>query len=185
MIDKALVNKCIDGDRKSQKEFYYRHLHALKLVSLRYTIDVAEAKDVLQNAYVRIFKNLSRADLDKDSLVPWMRRIVVNEALRLKRIRFVEIKEEAGHHTVNATNLEHALNSLEVQDLMTIVNKLPDTYKTVFHLKEVEGFSHDEIGDMLGVKAATSRSMLTRAKAKLKHLLELHYSIKNDKNIRS
>lgn len=181
MIDRTLVNKCIGGDRKAQKEFYYRHLHALKVVSCRYTIDDSEAKDVLQNAYVRIFKNLSGADQTKESLVPWMRRIVINEALRLKRHHFVEFKEAEGHHMTTSTNIENALNSLEVQDLISIINKLPEPHKTVFQLKEIEGYSHQEIADILKVKTSTSRSILTRTKLKLKNLLDIHYYNKTDK----
>lgn len=181
MIDKKLVNMCIDGDRKAQKQFYYRHLEALKIVGCRYAVDSSEAKDVLQNAFLRIFSKLSDADLEKQSLVPWMRRIVINEALRLKRDQYVELKEESGHHMINPVIIESALNSLEVQDLLSVIDDLPFTFKTVFQLKEVEGYSHKEIASMLKIETSTSRSILTRSKIKLKSLLEKHYSVKKDK----
>jgi len=185
MLEK-LIQGCLDGDRRSQKDLYYLYLSELKSISLRYTPRDAEAKDVLQNAFIRIFNNLSKVDNTRDTLFPWMRKIVINEALRVKRSHFTIPLSEEEHLPFLESKLDDALNELVTNDLIKIIDQLPEKYRLVFQLKEIEGFSHTEIGEMLGMETSSSRSLLTRAKSKLKALVENnHQSNRSIKLIRS
>jgi len=182
MIER-LIKECLDGDRKAQKELYYLHLDELKLISIRYTRIDAEAKDVLQNAFVRIFKNLSKVDSSCDSLLPWMKKIVINEALRVRKGQFTISIEDAEDYLSLTSKDSDGFNQLATQDLVNIINQLPEKYNVVFQLKEIEGFSHAEIGRILGVETSTSRSILTRAKSQLKELFNYYYQSNKSKNM--
>ena len=175
MIDKNLLSKCRQGDRKAQKHFYNKYVNLLKKYSLQYAVDVPQAKDILQESFIRIFKNLDKVDETKDSITPWMIRIVINEALRVK-YKKTRTKEDLSEDLslYDAKFITTSLNSLELQDLMNIIGKLPHNAKLAFLLKEVEGYSHKEIAASLSIAKSSSRSLLTRAKNRLQELLKIY-----------
>ena len=123
-----------------------------------------DAKDVLQNAYLQIFKSIHQFDFDKGTLDNWLGRIVVNEALQIfrKKERAKKLSEES---MVNDNpDPPNVLSKLAYEDLLKIVDMLPEGYKMVFNLHVIEGYSHKEIAIMLDINESTSRSQLSRAK---------------------
>ena len=126
----------------------------------------------MQNAYIQIFKNLKSFDQQKGNLDSWLTKIVINEALQLIRKQKTRVlKERDSQEQYEISSSPDILKRLHAEDLLKILNQLPDVYRVVFNLNVVEGYSHREIGEMLHVTESTSRSQLTRAKQMLRKLL--------------
>jgi RNA polymerase sigma-70 factor (ECF subfamily) len=146
-------------------------------VCLRYAADKMEAEDILQDAFIKVYRNISQFKFE-GSFEGWIRRIVVNTALKhcqKKKIKFDEVKPDAS----NAGSLEpSAYTHLNEAELMKMINNLPDGYKIVFNLHVIEGYSHDEIAKMLNIQESTSRSQLVKARRFLQNeILKLQKSI--------
>lgn len=170
-IDK-LIKACIKNDRKAQKEFYLLTTDKLMNVSRRYANDISDAKDILQNAYIKIFKSLKMFDSDKGNLDNWLTKIVINEALQLirKKKKLAE-KEHSGFEGFEELSTPEVLSRLHAEDVLKLMRVLPDGYRIVFNMSVVEGYTHKEIAEALNISESTSRSQLTRAKQMLRNLL--------------
>jgi len=170
-IDK-LIQNCINNDRESQKQFYMLTAERLMNVSRRYTKDISDAKDILQNAYIKIFKKLENFDSEKGNLNSWLTKIVINEALQLlrKNKRLAE-REQIGNQQFEELSTPEVIARLQAEDVMKLMKLLPDGYRIVFNMSVVEGYSHREIAAALNISESTSRSQLTRAKRMLRDLL--------------
>lgn len=177
MEGKSIILDCIAGNSRAQRIFYDKYVSYLRLTSLQYATDLPMAKDILQEAFIKIFNNLHKLEMDRKSPLPWMRRIVINEAIRMQK---TNLKKQLHEQEVASNNdnaiIEDTLYDLELSDLMNIIRRLPYNYKVVFLLKEIDGYSHKEISNMLQIKEATSRTVLTRSKLKLQALVNSMYS---------
>ncbi len=136
-----------------------------------------EAEDILQDSFVKIYRNLSQFKFE-GSFEGWIRRIVVNTALKhcqKKKVKFDEIKPDV----TQAGSLEpQAYQHLGENDLLQLIHKLPEGYKLVFNLHIIEGYSHEEIASLLNIKDSTSRSQLVKARRYLQNeILKLQKSI--------
>ncbi len=136
-----------------------------------------EAEDILQDSFVKIFRNLKQFKFE-GSFEGWIRRIVVNTALKhcqKKKVKFDEIKPDV----TQAGSLEpQAYQHLGETDLLQLIHKLPEGYKVVFNLHIIEGYSHEEIANLLNIKDSTSRSQLVKARRYLQNeILKLQKSI--------
>ena len=171
-LDK-LISGCIKNDRKSQKDFYVLTADRLMNVSRRYSKNIDDAKDVLQNAFIKIFKHLQKFDSKKGNLDAWMTKIVINEALQMIRQKKAKVlKESLFHEEFEELGIPEILSRLQAEDVLKIAAKLPEGYRVVFNMNVVDGYSHKEIGEQLGITESASRSQLTRAKRSLKKLLQ-------------
>ena len=169
MIESDLIDACLANDRLAQKKLYEKYKNAMYSVCYRITNDYDMANDVLQDAFIQIFKSL--ASFRREStLGAWIKTIVVRTAIKKikKTKKFVELDDRItsgddfidwGHY-LDAEYLEKAILSL------------PGGYRSVFVLIEVEGYSHKEVGKMLGISEGTSKSQLFHAKKKLRVKLE-------------
>jgi len=168
-----LISDCLANDRQAQKTFYMLTSDRLMNISRRYANNIDDAKDILQNAYISIFKNLKTFDFNKGELDSWLTKITINEALQLLRRKSkFSIKDKLGSkEQFNQLSTPEAINRLNAEDILGLVHKLPDGYKMIFNLKVVEGYSHKEIAAVLKITESTSRSQLTRAKRMLQALL--------------
>ncbi len=137
-------------------------------VCRRYARRSFEAEDILQDAFVRIFSNIHQFE-QRGSLEGWMRRIVANTAL--KRYDKLSFKNESGGlDDVDEGSVEpDVYSTLQEETLLKLIAALPDGYRIVFNLAAIEGFSHKEIGALLGIEESASRSQLTKARRKLQH----------------
>lgn len=172
MDEETLVKKCVSGNAKAQKTLFDTYAPKMMGVSLRYMRDVASAEDVLQNGFIKVFNNLNKFD-NRGSLEGWIRRIVVNTALdeirkNKKRQNDIDITESEYLSPQN----DFILENLMAEDLMKLIQTLPEGYRTVFNLFAIEGYSHKEIADQLGVSENTSKSQYSRAKGFIRKLLE-------------
>ncbi len=182
--DKALLDACQKGVRSAQYQLYERYSGKLYALSLRYIKDKDEAKDVLQNAFIKIFENLDKFRQDCP-LEAWMKRIVVNTALRSiqnqKNHMDLEQAEFGTNGVEYAENL--GLQDMNHEQLMGLIDALPDGCRTIFNLYAIEGYKHQEIAEMLQINEGTSKSQYARAKELLMKKIELEkrrlYDIKS------
>ena len=170
--DLQLVKRCKKGDRQAQNELYLRYKSMLFGVCLRYASHREEAKDMLQEGFIQIFKDLHQYR-PTGPLGGWMRRVVINKALqhiRKKKKLFPVVElEQVGDQFQTEDVL---FSKFRTQALLEMVQQLPDGYRAVFNLYVIEGYSHQEIAEQLQISEATSKSQLSRAKASLRKLLE-------------
>jgi RNA polymerase sigma-70 factor (ECF subfamily) len=159
-----LVIGCKNNDRKAQKAFVDHFGKYLFAICRRYMRDDEEAKDVLQDSFVSIFNNISEFRSDALALKSWTRQITINAALQ--RIRKTYRDKEIMTETMidDRNEMPDIYGKIGVDEIMTLINELPAMYSQVFNLYVIDGYSHKEISDLIGVQESSSRAMLTRAK---------------------
>ena len=177
-----LIQGCINGDRQMQKFLYQNFSSKMYGVCLRYAGNENDANDILQEGFIKVFKNLEKFRKE-GSFEGWVRRIFVNTAIEhyRKKVKLYNVTE-VQENTVEDTNLD-ALDNLATKDILKVVNELSPGYKAVFNMHVIEGYSHKEIASILGITEGTSKSQLARAKGVLKKLLEGY--LKTNNNISS
>lgn len=166
MTETDLIQACLDNNPLAQKELYDKYSGAMFTTAYRITNDYEMAADVLQEAFVKIFRNLQQFRRES-TLGAWIKTIVVRTALsKIKRKTHFEALED--HHTKDMVDWGH---HLDVEYLERAIQSLPEGYRAVFVMVEVEGYAHKEVADMLGISVGTSKSQLFYAKKKLRQLL--------------
>ena len=165
-----LVQGCLKGDRKSQLALYNAYSAKMFAVCLRYAVDYSAAQDMLQEGFVKVFRNIEKFR-SEGSFEGWVRRIFVNTAIEhyRKQVNLYALHDNTvkGYESYEA----NALETLKHEDLVKMIQTLSDGYRTVFNLYVVEGYSHKEIGDMLGISEGTSKSQLARARYLLQKMI--------------
>jgi RNA polymerase sigma factor (sigma-70 family) len=163
----GLINGCLKGDRSAQRHLYESYSGKFMGICMRYLKDREQAEDVMIESFMKIFEKLPQFQ-HKGSFEGWMKRIVVTQALmtlRSNRHLLMEINLEQDHEF---SNQQYELTHMEATELLELVQGLPVGYRTVFNLYAIEGYSHQEIGEMLGISESTSKSQLNRARNALK-----------------
>lgn len=163
MTEYNIIQGCLREDRACQREVFNRYAGKMMTVCLRYTRHRMEAEDILQDAFIKIFDNIHRFE-NKGSFEGWIRRIVVNTALK-NASRHSFQKEIIGMENVLESSEDPSVFSRMTEDeLLRLISQLPDGYRIVFNLYVIEGYSHKEIGETLGIEESTSRSQLVKAR---------------------
>jgi RNA polymerase sigma factor (sigma-70 family) len=159
-----LIYQCLQHDRVAQKQLYHAMYDYLNSVTSRYTDDQDEAKDILQNTFIRIFRSLEKFDQNLGKFKSWCCKICINEALNSKRSKmklvFMDTLPEEG--TILDNNSIH--QSMTLDEIKIIISKMPVAEKTVLMMYFYDELSHKEISELLGIKESSSRSKLARAK---------------------
>ncbi|MDH5398753.1 MAG: RNA polymerase sigma factor [Cyclobacteriaceae bacterium] len=169
--DDKLLEACIKGDRKAIRSFYERYAPFLLAVCSRYTKSQPEAEDVLQEAFIKIFKNLP--NFRKESrLEYWMKRITVNTALNQQRNKLYMFPMVDIDDVTIKTGDNYSLKDYHFDELLKMVQELPAGCQVIFNLYAIEGFNHREIAEMLGISEGTSKSQYARARALLMRKLD-------------
>ena len=167
MTEKELIQACLQNERLAQKELYNRYSKAMYSSAYRITNDFELANDVLQEAFIKIFKNLAKFR-QESTLGAWIKTIVVRTALsKIKKLKIFDELEE--HHTKHMIDRGDFLNA---EYLERAIKALPEGYRAVLLLNEVEGYSHKEVAEMLGISTGTSKSQLFYAKKRLRAMLK-------------
>ena len=166
-----LINGCINGDRQMQELLYHRFSPKMYAVCLRYSGNSEDARDLLQEGFIKIFKNLIKYRGD-GSFEGWIRRIFVNTSIEHFRKKvYLQNVSETQENTVEDKEWT-VLDNLAEKDIINMIHELSPGYKTVFNMHVIEGYSHKEIADMLGINEGTSKSQLARAKMVLKKMVQ-------------
>jgi RNA polymerase sigma factor (sigma-70 family) len=176
---KNIIKGCLTGNRRDQELLYRRHSAKLYAVCLQYSGNDEEARDILQEGFIKIFENLCNYK-HEGSFEGWMRRIVVNTALEKFRSRHNLFRVD-DIDTITEPEAEpdtEDYSGLEAVDLLFIIRELPPKYRMVFNLFAIEGYSHREIGGMLNISEGTSKSNLSRARIILQRRVGSYTGIK-------
>ncbi|MCG8411678.1 MAG: RNA polymerase sigma factor [Bacteroidales bacterium] len=163
-----IIEACLKADPVAQKKLYDLFADKMFGVCLRYVSDVDEAKDILQDGFVKVFCNLKKFN-NKGSFEGWIRRIIVNTALeRFRNKNYLFAVSMENSYEKGNNEYDHILSELSANDLLKMVQELSPQYRTVFNLYAIEGYSHKEISKKLNIKEGTSKSNLSRAREILK-----------------
>ncbi len=170
MQEEELIRGCINEDKACQRELYERYCGLMFAVCLRYSRHRAEAQDLLQDGFIKVFDNISKFSFN-GSFEGWIRRIMVNTALNNFKKGSVR-NEQFGieEYQVEAVQPKAESNMRE-KELLKIIQMLPDGYRHVFNLYAIEGYNHKEIGEALGISESTSRSQLSKARKWIQNIL--------------
>ena len=167
--ESELIEGCRKGSRASQRALYDRYCRKMLVVCLRYSKTTAEAEDILQEAFVKVFQGIENFRGDS-KLETWITRIMVNTALNANRkklylLPMVDIEE------TNLPEEEVSISGIHFTQLLEMIQALPPGCQIVFNMFAIEGFSHKEIAEQLGISEGTSKSQFARAKSLLKQRL--------------
>ncbi|MFN8353775.1 MAG: RNA polymerase sigma factor [Spirosomataceae bacterium] len=174
--EKALVKACAKGDGSAFEELYRRFASKMLVVCNRYARDKDEAKDILQEGFIRIFEQI-HTFRHEGSLEGWIRRIMVNIALEHYR-KYVRERDRESGSVEHLTEDDHPLSAQDIlshisfNELMQMIQELTPAYRMVFNLYVFEGLKHHEIATQLGISEGTSKSNLADARRILQRRIE-------------
>lgn len=175
--EQELVEKCLANDPFAQELLYRRYASKMYGICLRYVRQREDASDILQEGFIRVFNNLCHYR-GEGSFEGWVRRIIVNTAINHYKANTKYSHDlSVDEVSINVKIDNDALSQLSTEELLKVIQQLPDGFRMVFNLFVIEGYDHKEIGQMLGITENTSKSQLHRAKAALQKRLLKEYNI--------
>jgi len=160
-----LIEKCKKNDTKAQSDLYKLYSGKLFALCLKYSRNKAEAEDNLQDAFVTIFNKISQYK-GRGSFEGWLKRVTVNTALQ--RYRNKGVFDIVNEEQLEDIYVEVENDMIDLDFLLASIQELPDRYRLVFNLYALDGYSHKEIGKLLGISTGTTKSNLSRARMILK-----------------
>jgi RNA polymerase sigma-70 factor (ECF subfamily) len=166
-----LIEGCKKGSRTAQEQLYKAYYRALVSLCLRYTKNEADAVEVLNTGFLKVFNNIARYDSGQASLYTWIRTIVIHSC-----IDHIKAKEGTLHvfelsAAMEITTPAEALNHINAAELLQLIRELPPATAAVFNLYIIEGFSHKEIAALLSISEGTSKWHVNEGRKKLQHLI--------------
>lgn len=172
-----IIKACIKGNRGAQNRLYNLFAGKMFGLCLRYADSEDEAKDILQDGFIKVFLNLKQFN-HKGSFEGWIRKIIVNTALEKFRDKsYLFAVSMENDYDQNDKKYDHILSELAANDLLKIIQELSPQYRMVFNLYAIEGYSHKEICKVLNIKEGTSKSNLSRAREILKDKVKRYYNV--------
>jgi len=173
LIQSNLINRLRKGEEPAFKELVLATSSRLMTVARVYADSAEDAQDVLQDAYVICFEKVATfSGEEPKAFYAWMKKITINLALYKNRKKYKKVETSLDAVGIDRAFDAQILSSLNRKELMELIFSLPDGYRQVFALFAIEGFSHKEIADRLGIKASTSRSQFLRAKKVLQEKIK-------------
>lgn len=167
----SLVSACARRERWAQRVIYEAYYGPMMGICLRYSGSAEEAEDTLHEAFIKVFKSIGNYEAGT-SLTSWIRRIVVNTAIDQFRKRKRRRTEDIDNAYDMSSENVGAVSIVTEKEILKCVQRLTPTYRNVFNLYVMEGYSHREVGERLGISESTSRSNLVKARAKLRIMLK-------------
>jgi RNA polymerase sigma-70 factor (ECF subfamily) len=173
ITESDLIEGCKRGDRKMQHELYLRFAPKMFGVCLRYAGNTEEAEDILQEGFIKVFNKIG-SYRGEGSFEGWIRRIFVNTAIEhFRKKTYLQPITEHEESTVEGKYLS-VLDNLAEKDIIKLVQQLSPGYRTVFNMYVIEGYTHKQIAEALGISEGTSKSQLSRAKQILQELVKTY-----------
>lgn len=173
LTERDLIEQSLKGDRTSQRDLFDMYSAKMMAVCTRYARHTAEAEDMFQEGFIKVFANLSKFN-GNGSFEGWVRRIMINTSL--KSVNKKAFKNESigieDYQEKDSKVAPDIFSKLSVDDLMRLIETLPDGYKHVFNLHAIEGYNHSEISQALGIEESTSRSQLVKARRMLQRKIK-------------
>ena len=170
MEDIKIVNGCRKNDRKYQRMLLDKYSPALMATALRYNCDQHLAKDMLQETWIKVFHGLEKYQED-GKLLAWIKRILINVILRSREKRTITI-QDVDMWSGEIEGIQISSDHLELEDIMKMIYSISSPAKEIFMMYVIDGFSHNEIGELMSISASTSRVHLSNARKKLVEILK-------------
>lgn len=177
MVDpiQKILKGCLRNNKLDQYQFYARYSKKMFGICLRYASSYEEAQDILQEGFIKVFQKLPSYK-GNGSLEGWIKKIFVNKAIEKYRERVYHLSLDEGINDYEVdVHQNHGPAMLHTRDILNFVQGLPIQYRLVFNLYALEGYSHNEIAEILDISESTSRSNLTRARMILKNKLDVEF----------
>ncbi|HVW98614.1 MAG TPA: RNA polymerase sigma factor [Mucilaginibacter sp.] len=171
VAEDEIISKCKTGSLKYQ-ELLYKHFYGYAMgISLRYSVNRDDALEVVNDAFIKVFNSIKSYNSERP-FKAWLRTILVNTAIdrRRRELKF-QLHVEIDHAAPVGVSV-NAVESLNAQDILKLMQQLPPIQLTIFNLYEIDGYSHDEISKILSIPESSSRVYLSRAKEKLRNILK-------------
>lgn len=170
--DITLTQLCADGDDAARSRLYNKYAARIFMLCTRYSGDSFAAKDLMHDSFIKIFDNIHKYDANKSSLKTWMSHVTVNFLIdylrKAKRLKFVPID----NNILDVPEPEHEhLSQIPKEQILKMVESLPDAKRVIFNLYCIEDYSHKEIAQLLGIKEKTSSSILYKARIMLSEMV--------------
>lgn len=174
LSENELVERCSRNDRSAQKVLYDHYCKKMMVICMRYARSVQEAEDALQEGFIKVFSKI-HLFRSESKLETWITRIMINTSINNQRQKLYMLPMI----DVEKANLEEegdlTLASFHLEELIRMVQSLPDGCRVVFNLFAVEGYNHKEIGQKLGISEGTSKSQYHRARSLLREMVQTQY----------
>jgi RNA polymerase sigma factor (sigma-70 family) len=175
LTEGELIQQCINSDRLCQKFFYKKYASKMFGVCLGYVGSRDEAKDILQDGFIKVFASLKDYK-GVGSLEGWVRKIIVNTAIDYYRKTMKDPRKQDMEKAKNIEVEAHILEGLHAKELLELIHKLPEGARVIFNLYVIEGYNHNEIAHMLNISQGTSKSQFSRARGLLQEWISKIYS---------
>lgn len=167
----ALIKGCSKGDKNSQKALY-KHFYGYAMsVCIRYSMNREEATEVMNDGFLKVFTKINKYDTNR-SFKGWLRKIMINTALDNYRHNLKHYYQQDLAHLPDTSAGNTILADLAYEEIVALVQMLSPAYRTVFNLYVIDGYTHEEISEMLGISVGTSKSNLSKARENLRALLK-------------
>lgn len=177
--EKKIVEACLKGKATAQRALYEQYKGVMFAVCLRYARNTADAEDMLQDAFIKVFRDLHQYK-PFGPLGGWIRTIVVHTALEhLRKYKLKNQSETDKILPIDPIEKSVALEQLSANELLEKIYELPDEYRVVFNLYAIEGYAHREIAEMLDISVANSKVRLNRARNSLKATVEQSFEVRS------
>lgn len=167
---KDIVKACMSNDRRAQFELYKLYSKGMYNICLRMVNNESDAEDIIQHSFMDVFSKLHMFKFES-SIGAWIKRIVINNTINFLKKRKLQISELNDQIQISVQDDQVDDAHLEIDSVKNALGKLPDGYRVVFNLYAFEGYDHKEIGEIIGVTEATSKSQYSRAKKRIKEIL--------------
>ncbi|MBK6544260.1 MAG: RNA polymerase sigma factor [Saprospiraceae bacterium] len=168
--EQELIHACIDRQAWAQQKIYEDNYRNMMAVCLRYSNSSDDAFDILHEGFLKVFMNIKSYE-PGSLLQAWIRRVMVNTAIDFYRKESRRTTSDLDDARTLVYSKGNPIDSMAAEEIMKAIQKLPPIYRSVFNMFAIEGYSHKEIADTLGITESTSRSNLVKARTKLKELL--------------
>ena len=171
-MENSIIKACLKNDRAAQKSLYEQYRIQMYVLCQRYCTSAEDAKDCLQEGFIKIYRDLYQFDPLKGKFEYWIKKVFVNtclEAIRKKKIDFQSLDSTNNSQIASE---ESSISTLSLQELTKLIQTLPIGYRTVFNMYVIEGYSHAEIAEHLNISESTSKTQLMKAKSCLRQRLE-------------
>jgi len=168
--EKDFIDACVRNERWAQKQLYEKHYSQMMGVCLRYAKNEHDALDILQEGFIKVFRNIAKYQAGT-TLVAWIRRIMVNTAIDFYR-KNIRRRTEDLDTAFNVKSLDaDAISQCSEKEILAAVQQLTPAYRVVFNLYVIEGHSHKEIAELMEITESTSRSNLVKSRMKLREII--------------
>jgi RNA polymerase sigma-70 factor (ECF subfamily) len=172
-----LIKDCRKSKREAQKALYQHFYSFCMGICLRYAKSREDAVEMMNDGFLNVFTYIGKFDLNKP-FKPWLRKVMVNSALdHLKKYSKIHNMESL-ENGMKVFGEAEQLDSVSYNDLIDLIRRLPPAYRTVFSLRAIEGYKHEEVAEMLGIQVGTSKSNYAKAVSKLQEYLAIYFEVK-------